>query len=248
MDIGEYPASVSFTARIGNGGATVAAAGLPVAFYSGDPDAGGTLLGTRTTSGALAPGDYEDVAITWNTPGLGLQTVFVVADDDGRGGHGQRVRRGEQHPPVVGATFSGEVRFVGSALWAFAGSGEAIAELDVTNNLNQTATQCRVGAAPAPDLTLSRLMGEPVAPTVIASEAKQSSPSQREIASLRQASGQALQKSYYPDLPPEVNTLKEMDGKHRRGVHVLRAGPPVRREAGAGGRPGAGVRRGRGGV
>ncbi|MFQ5858024.1 MAG: FG-GAP-like repeat-containing protein, partial [Anaerolineae bacterium] len=269
-DVGSYPASVRFTARVGNGGANVAAAGVPVTLYDGDPDAGGTPLGSTATSRVLAPGEYEDVAFTWNAPGLGLQTVYVVADDDGTGAgtqnecdeannihwyqyitgpegpdltvpvvdasgtstdprtltiegtvtaqiqnqgstavssqtrlpKSQRLRKSfqstgdfdvtffedldgdEAYTPgvdnvlgqaahtgglapgattIVVAAISGQVQFLGSPLWAFADSGNAIVELDETNNLNHTATQCKVNAAPAPDLTLSHLRGEPTA-------------------------------------------------------------------------------------
>ncbi|MFQ5859549.1 MAG: CARDB domain-containing protein, partial [Anaerolineae bacterium] len=272
VDVGTYPAAVSFTGRIGNGGAAEVPAGLRVAFYAcpepcrmdGDPSAGGTRLGSTTTSRALAPGEYEDMTFTWTAPGSGLQTVYVVADDDdaytecneannvhwyqyitgaegpdlvvplvdasgtttdpqtltiqgtataqianqgstavssqtrlpksqrlrkspestgdfdvtffedldGDGAYtsgtdntlGQATHTGGLTPGAtinVTASISGSVRFVGSPLWAFADSSDAVPELDESNNLNQTATQCQVNAAPAPDLTLSHLMAEP---------------------------------------------------------------------------------------
>ena len=49
----------SLTARVGNGGSLQAGAGVPVNFYLGDPAAGGTLLGTRTTSRPLFPGHHQ---------------------------------------------------------------------------------------------------------------------------------------------------------------------------------------------
>jgi PKD repeat protein len=68
-------------ARIGNGGALLAPPGVPVAFYDGAPHAGGTLLGTASTSTSLAPGTFEDVTLAVSTETLG--TVWVVADDQG---------------------------------------------------------------------------------------------------------------------------------------------------------------------
>ena len=65
------PASFGITARIGNGGSLHAPAGVTVNFYSGDPDAGGTLIGTRQTTRALYPGDFEDVTLTGVTPPSG---------------------------------------------------------------------------------------------------------------------------------------------------------------------------------
>ncbi|MCM3869899.1 MAG: putative Ig domain-containing protein [Pyrinomonadaceae bacterium] len=58
------PAGLAITARIGNGGSLHVAVGQRVSFYSGDPDAGGTLLGTRQTTRALYPGEFEDVTLT----------------------------------------------------------------------------------------------------------------------------------------------------------------------------------------
>jgi len=71
---------VGLTARIGNGGRLAVLAGVPVAFYKGDPAAGGILLGTVATSRRLAPGDFEDVSFTWRGAAPGPYTVFVVAD------------------------------------------------------------------------------------------------------------------------------------------------------------------------
>jgi PKD repeat protein len=69
------------TARIGNSGAVPVPTLVPVAFYDGDPQAGGTLLGTVTTAAALAPGAFEDVTLPVS---LATQhSVWVVADDLG---------------------------------------------------------------------------------------------------------------------------------------------------------------------
>ena len=69
-------------ARIGNGGASFVGAGIPVAFYDGDPLVGGVLLGVSFTSIPLAPGAFEDVALFVGTlPAV----VYVQADDSGAG-------------------------------------------------------------------------------------------------------------------------------------------------------------------
>ena len=69
------------TARLGNSGAVAAPASVPVAFYAGDPQAGGTLLGTVSTTAPLLPGAFVDltlpVTVTTSLP------VWVVADDPG---------------------------------------------------------------------------------------------------------------------------------------------------------------------
>jgi hypothetical protein len=79
------PASQTLGARIGNGGAVVATAGVKVAFYDGLPGAGGVLLGVTQTAAALTPGDSADVSVTLASPLTGAHTVCVVADDDGTG-------------------------------------------------------------------------------------------------------------------------------------------------------------------
>ncbi|MGA1841276.1 MAG: PKD domain-containing protein [bacterium] len=71
--------------RIGNGGALHTAPGLKVAFYDGDPDTGGTLLGTTTVDVQLNPGEYADISFINTTPLYKIHTLYVVADDDGTG-------------------------------------------------------------------------------------------------------------------------------------------------------------------
>jgi subtilase family serine protease/prenyltransferase beta subunit len=82
VDLEDFPATVSVTARIGNGGAVSHPAGLEVAFFDGDPLQGGTLIGTAYTTGVLNKGVYEDVSIIWESPPEGTHTIFVVADKD----------------------------------------------------------------------------------------------------------------------------------------------------------------------
>ncbi|MEE9391634.1 MAG: FG-GAP-like repeat-containing protein [Planctomycetota bacterium] len=78
-------AQPSVTARMGNGGAVVAGAGLPMSFYDGDPNAGGVLLGTVPTTAPLQPGTFQD--LTLNLPmGFGSSNaIFARVDDDGTG-------------------------------------------------------------------------------------------------------------------------------------------------------------------
>lgn len=73
---------VRITARIGNGGAVAAPAGVGAAFFDGPP-AGGLSLGTVSTAAVLAPGAYEDVTLTlpYGTETAGF--VWVVADNTG---------------------------------------------------------------------------------------------------------------------------------------------------------------------
>ena len=66
IDTAECPDGVGITARIGNGGSNVAGAPIKIAFYNGDPSAGGTLLGMVQTAEDLNPGQFEDVTLVVN--------------------------------------------------------------------------------------------------------------------------------------------------------------------------------------
>lgn len=80
VDLSAFP-DTAFVVRVGNGGAAPLPAGLPVAFYDGDPAGTGTLLGTATTSTALLPGMYEDVTFVWDNVPTGTGEVWAVVDD-----------------------------------------------------------------------------------------------------------------------------------------------------------------------
>nr|NCS29853.1 tandem-95 repeat protein [Microcystis aeruginosa F13-15] len=79
----EVAGKTTIKARIGNGGSIFVASGVNVAFYKGDPKAGGVLLGTTKTTKKLEIGGFEDVNLT--VDGTSLQNIWVVADDDGTG-------------------------------------------------------------------------------------------------------------------------------------------------------------------
>lgn len=86
IDARDCPDTAGLVARIGNGGANVAAAPVNVSFYLGDPNVGGLLLGVAQTSVSLKPGEYEDVGLVLDPAPAGPLDVCVVADDDGLGG------------------------------------------------------------------------------------------------------------------------------------------------------------------
>jgi hypothetical protein len=72
------------TVRIGNAGARTVPRSVPVAFYDGDPRAGGVLIDVALTSIYLESGFFEDVSIdVTNLTTSG--TLWVAADDDGTG-------------------------------------------------------------------------------------------------------------------------------------------------------------------
>ena len=73
-------------AAIYNRGHRMAPPGVPVAFYLGDPRAGGALLGVVRTAHPLQPGQAEVVAFCWADPPIDtFVDVYAVADDTGGG-------------------------------------------------------------------------------------------------------------------------------------------------------------------
>ena len=77
----EPSSSVDLTAQVSSSGSVQVPAGLPVAFYLGDPGSGGTLIATAVTSQALSTGDSEEVTVTWNNDAPGDHSIFIVAND-----------------------------------------------------------------------------------------------------------------------------------------------------------------------
>jgi hypothetical protein len=76
---------LSLVARVRNQGDAAASAGLPVAFYQGDPALGGPLLGVATVAAVLpAQGEALATLALQPAPG-GTAQVWAVADDDGTG-------------------------------------------------------------------------------------------------------------------------------------------------------------------
>ena len=79
------PSRALLTGRLGNSGLVSVPTNVPMAFYDGDPRAGGHLIGVARSTAALVPGMYQDLSVTWNSPTITNHTVFVVADDPGTG-------------------------------------------------------------------------------------------------------------------------------------------------------------------
>ena len=76
------PAAPSVTARIGNGGAVLAPAGLSIAFYSGSV-AAPNLIGTVATTLPILPGRFLDVALGLAALPPQGAVLVAAADDDG---------------------------------------------------------------------------------------------------------------------------------------------------------------------
>jgi hypothetical protein len=87
VDCDATTGALSLTATVRNIGEASAPMGLPVAFYQGNPAAGGTLLGVVALSQNLPAGEDTGVTLSLSSPSAGDTEVFVVVDDDGAGGH-----------------------------------------------------------------------------------------------------------------------------------------------------------------
>lgn len=75
--------TVSLSCKVSNGG-DLAVSNVQVAFYQGDPDEGGQLLGTtEVTPGTLKAGDEGEAALSWTIPAdMAAYDVFAVVDPD----------------------------------------------------------------------------------------------------------------------------------------------------------------------
>lgn len=89
LDLGALPA-LGVTVRIGNAGRTPVGPDLAVAFYDGEPQAGGALLGVVPVGGWLEAGAFVDLAATLPLPNPSSGLLTVVADDDGSGSGRER--------------------------------------------------------------------------------------------------------------------------------------------------------------
>jgi hypothetical protein len=85
LEAGDCPESVDIGVRIGNAGAVPIAQGVLLSVYSGEPDIAGSLIATLPTTRILMPGDYEDIAVRWNDPAAGMNSIVARIDDDGSG-------------------------------------------------------------------------------------------------------------------------------------------------------------------
>ncbi len=77
-------------ARVRNVGEASVPSGVMVAFYAGDPGAGGKLIGTGTTGKVLYSAEAVDVflavdAMLWPDVVSGKTALYVRVDDDGTG-------------------------------------------------------------------------------------------------------------------------------------------------------------------
>jgi len=77
--------SLVLSARVSNAGEAPVATGIKVAFYRGNPAAGGQLLGVATVTEPLPPGGSALATVSVTSPFTGTAQVWAVVDDDGTG-------------------------------------------------------------------------------------------------------------------------------------------------------------------
>ncbi|MBI5529366.1 MAG: VCBS repeat-containing protein [Deltaproteobacteria bacterium] len=83
----QCPDSLGFEITVRNVGESPVGTGIPVAVYHGDPEAGGEFIDVGYTILPMAPGGYATVEIWWLNTGVTWPVdIYVVVDDDGRGG------------------------------------------------------------------------------------------------------------------------------------------------------------------
>lgn len=87
LQVGRFglPTNVVLTARLGNCGLVTVPTNVPIAFYDGDPTAGGTLIGVAWSTNTMDPGQFEDLSINWSSPTITEHTIYINADDPGNG-------------------------------------------------------------------------------------------------------------------------------------------------------------------
>jgi hypothetical protein len=77
--------TLSLKARVFNQGDAAVSGGLRVAFYQGNPSAGGSLLGVATLPAVLAAGNSAVATLVLASVPGGSAEIWAVADDDGTG-------------------------------------------------------------------------------------------------------------------------------------------------------------------
>lgn len=94
-------------ARICNRGLLDADPGVWGAFYSGDPQQGGTLICSAQTTGTLASGACETVTCVYPNPPDGPVDLWFVADDDGTTGALEECKEQNNRLHLPGAVCGG---------------------------------------------------------------------------------------------------------------------------------------------
>ncbi len=79
------PDSVDISLLLSNTGEDTIQAGVNVAFYDGNPQEGGVLIGTATSDNNLALGEVETISFQWPDPPTTETVIYARLDDDGTG-------------------------------------------------------------------------------------------------------------------------------------------------------------------
>ncbi|MEN8199170.1 MAG: carboxypeptidase regulatory-like domain-containing protein, partial [Thermodesulfobacteriota bacterium] len=85
IDSEQCPDSVDISLLLSNTGEDEIPAGVNVAFYNGNPEEGGVLIGTVASGNVLAPEEVETISFQWDDPPSEESVVYVRVDDGGTG-------------------------------------------------------------------------------------------------------------------------------------------------------------------
>ncbi|MCZ7570263.1 MAG: C25 family cysteine peptidase [Ardenticatenaceae bacterium] len=173
----EPAGSLDLAAQVSNTAGAQVPAGLPVAFY-----ANSSLIGTATTTQALAAAASEVVTVTWPGETPGDHIITIVPNDDGTG-----------TGPVALCSPPAPVQQLVSIL-----------DVPLAESWNLISSYVHPFT---PDITVVQ---RPISGT---------------YAVIQSFDGGAL--SYYPDLPAEVNTLKEMKAEYGYWIKRVNSEQPA---------------------
>ncbi|MEM4724230.1 MAG: CARDB domain-containing protein, partial [Candidatus Hadarchaeum sp.] len=157
-------ASVTVSATITNIG-TLALTGVQIAFYDGDPDRGGTMIGVASTSGILAAGYTTTLTTTYTIPTIGGQRQLVAIADP----HDQIAEADETNNRTSLFAFGPDLELAGVDVDYWGGSSVGL--ISVIRNAGTTASpattiayhwEAITGTLSVTDVVPSLLAGEAI--------------------------------------------------------------------------------------
>jgi hypothetical protein len=85
VDTENCPEYVDINLQLTNSGEDAVPAGAKVAFYNGNPEEGGILIGTAASTTELLPAATENITYKWLNPSVEEASIYARVDDDGTG-------------------------------------------------------------------------------------------------------------------------------------------------------------------
>lgn len=85
-DLYHCPQYIDLSVQLTNMGEEELPDGVPVAFYNGNPEVDGKLIGVAATTESIQTTATVSVSYRWETPPIGESAIYARVDDDGMGG------------------------------------------------------------------------------------------------------------------------------------------------------------------